>query len=72
MAEIVSPMITTPAGEQRPVTCTQCGNIRFERQVEKTESRWGFTQHKMTLFVCTHCQHVEQFYASRVIFMQAD
>lgn len=68
MANQVSPLLQLPSGEQRPVTCSQCNGTVFTQETSKTESRWGFTQHKMTLFICTTCSHIETFYEDRVIF----
>jgi hypothetical protein len=72
MAEIVSPSVTLPDGSSRPVTCGQCGTTTFKQETAKMEGRWGMTQHKATLLVCAHCSHVETFYSTRVIFMQAN
>ena len=70
MADIVNPHVSLPGGGTRPVTCTQCGTTTFEHETAKSEGRWGFTQHKTTLLVCTHCSHIESFYDNRVIFTQ--
>lgn len=54
------------------MTCTQCGTTTFWHETAKTESRWGITQHKTTLLVCTNCSHIESFYENRVVFAQVE
>jgi len=45
-----------------------CGNGQFDREESRQESRWGFTSHRMTLFVCTQCTYVLHFYDAHSFF----
>jgi hypothetical protein len=62
--------ITTPgAGAARPpLRCPLCGGLEFQREEARTDSRWGFTSHRMTLLVCRQCRYVLHFYDAHSIF----
>lgn len=54
--------------EQPRLRCPLCGNEQFDRQEARSDSRWGFTSHRMTLLICTNCSYVLHFYGGNSIF----
>lgn len=49
-------------------TCPLCSNQQFQREEGRIDSKWGFTNHKIILLVCTRCQYILQFYSGNSIF----
>ncbi|MGJ6980080.1 hypothetical protein ACSDQ9_06050 [Aestuariimicrobium soli] len=48
--------------------CPLCHGTQFQTEVARSESKWGFTNHKMTLKVCLNCRFVLHFYDNRSMF----
>jgi len=58
-----------PAEPGRPdLRCPLCGGASFQREESRSDSRWGFTSHRMTLLVCDQCRYVLHFYDAHSIF----
>jgi hypothetical protein len=49
-------------------TCPLCGNQTFQREEERTDSRWGLTTHVKILLICERCRFVLTFYDHNSIF----
>ncbi|KRE60492.1 hypothetical protein [Nostocoides sp. Soil756] len=58
----------TSEGGKPQLRCPLCANTVFQREESRQESRWGFTSHRMTLMVCSHCRYVLHFYDAHSIF----
>ena len=58
---------STAGARQRPV-CPLCGHQEFFREESRSDSRWGFTSHRMTLLICQQCRFVLHFYDAHSIF----
>jgi len=56
------------AGATPRLVCPLCGNQEFFREQSRSDSRWGFTSHRMTLLICQHCRFVLHFYDRHSIF----
>jgi hypothetical protein len=56
------------AGVRPRLACPLCGNQEFLREQSRSDSRWGFTSHRMTLLICQHCRFVLHFYDAHSIF----
>lgn len=52
----------------RVPTCPLCGNQSFQQEMERTESKWGFTSHVKILLICDQCRFVLTFYDHNPIF----
>lgn len=50
------------------LVCPLCSGTSFTKEIAKSESRWGFTTHKVTMMICTRCAHILHFYNHRSIF----
>jgi len=48
--------------------CPLCGNLDFDREEGRIDSRWGVTSHKVVMMVCRNCGLILQFTAGRGIF----
>ena len=35
------------------LVCPLCSGTSFQKEVAKSDSRWGFTTHKVTMMICT-------------------
>lgn len=44
------------------LACPLCQCTDFQQEEERTDSRWGWTTHRMTLMICTRCSYVLHFY----------
>ena len=55
------------AGMDLPI-CPLCGNPDYEREEERTDTRWGFSTHIKVLLICTQCRYVLTFYDKNSIF----
>jgi hypothetical protein len=67
----VSGMTQTPAPTPTPapaLICPLCSCPKFQQEESRSDSRWGFTSHRMTLLVCTNCRYVLHFYDANSIF----
>ncbi|MFN8074970.1 MAG: hypothetical protein U0Q15_21070 [Kineosporiaceae bacterium] len=54
---------------QRPdLACPLCRNTSFHQEESRQESKWGFTNHRMTLLICTQCSYVLHFWGGRSYF----
>lgn len=49
-------------------TCPLCGNDTFEREEERTDTKWGFRTHVKILLICDRCRYVLTFYDRNSIF----
>ncbi|MDP9445235.1 MAG: hypothetical protein M3P83_13125 [Actinomycetota bacterium] len=66
---MTTPSEPAPTYDQRPqLRCPLCGHEEFQREQARSDSRWGFTSHRMTLLVCRQCRYVLHFYDSHSIF----
>lgn len=54
---------TTPT-----LRCPVCGGTSFQQEQSRSDSRWGFTSHRMTLMVCRQCTFVMHFYDRHSFF----
>lgn len=54
--------------ETPQLTCPLCGGQDFSREEARSDSRWGFTTHRLTLMICGRCRHVLHFYGGNSIF----
>jgi C4-type Zn-finger protein len=54
--------------EMPELRCPLCQGTTFEREEERTDSRWGFSTHVKTLLVCDRCRYVLTFYDTNSIF----
>lgn len=59
---------TTEPAAQPPLRCPLCGHGGFSKEESRSDSRWGFTSHRMTLLICDRCRYVLHFYDSHSIF----
>ena len=50
------------------LACPLCRCQEFEQQEARSDSRWGFTSHRMTLMICLRCSYVLHFYGGNSIF----
>ncbi|ONI75636.1 hypothetical protein BWI15_07310 [Kribbella sp. ALI-6-A] len=50
------------------LTCPLCSCPQFQQEEARSDSRWGFTSHRMTLLVCQNCRYVLHFYDRNSIF----
>jgi predicted nucleic-acid-binding Zn-ribbon protein len=50
------------------LTCPLCRCPQFQQEEARSDSRWGFTSHRMTLLVCQNCRYVLHFYDKNSIF----
>jgi hypothetical protein len=59
-----------PPGQQGvpALTCPLCRGMDFQQETARSDSRWGFTSHRMTLLVCRRCRYVLHFYDKHSIF----
>jgi len=48
--------------------CPLCGNDEYDREEERTDTRWGFSTHIKTLLICTRCRYVLTFYDKNSIW----
>lgn len=48
--------------------CPLCGNPEYDREEERTDTRWGFSTHIKVLLICTQCRYVLTFYDKNSIF----
>ena len=48
--------------------CPLCGNDEYQREEERTDTRWGFSTHIKVLLICTQCRYVLTFYDQNSIF----
>ena len=48
--------------------CPLCGNPNYDREEERTDTRWGFSTHIKVLLICTQCRYVLTFYDQNSIF----
>jgi predicted nucleic-acid-binding Zn-ribbon protein len=44
------------------LACPLCGCTQFRQEEARSDSRWGFTSHRMTLLICEQCRFVLHFY----------
>jgi len=56
------------AAAKPQLACPLCGHRGFHREESRSDSRWGFTSHRMTLLVCQRCRFVLHFYDAHSIF----
>jgi hypothetical protein len=55
--------------EESPrLICPLCRCEDFDREEERTDSRWGLTTHIKTLLICRRCRYVLTFYDTNSIF----
>ena len=46
-----------PGASPRPdLRCPLCGHGAFTKEDSRSDSRWGFTSHRMTLLICDQCR----------------
>lgn len=50
------------------LSCPLCENTTFQQELARSDSRWGFTSHRMTLMICQRCRYVLHFYDKHTIF----
>lgn len=50
------------------LTCPLCAGQEFSQQEARSDSRWGFTSHRMTLLICERCSFVLHFYGGNSVF----
>lgn len=50
------------------LACPLCRGTSFRQEESRSDSRWGFTSHRMTLLICTQCQFVLHFYNDHSFF----
>ena len=68
------PLIPRPAEEEQrqepvpPLTCPLCGSQSFDREKERTDTRWGMFTHVKTLMICRRCKHILHFQEGVSIF----
>ncbi len=55
-------------GEEIQLKCPICGGTTFRKEEGKIDSKWGFTAHKVLVFICNECGYILQFYKGRTIF----
>lgn len=49
--------------------CTWCDKaVGYRKEVQRSDSKWGFTTHVSTILVCLNCTYMHQFYSGRSIF----
>jgi hypothetical protein len=48
--------------------CPLCGNTEYDREEERTDTKWGFSTHIKVLLICTQCRYVLTFYDKNSIF----
>ncbi|WP_328996352.1 hypothetical protein OG394_17045 [Kribbella sp. NBC_01245] len=53
---------------QPQLFCPLCRGNQFQQEEARSDSRWGFTSHRMTLMICVSCRHVLHFYDDHSIF----
>ena len=42
-------------GEEIQLKCPICGGTTFRKEEGKIDSKWGFTAHKVLIFICNEC-----------------
>lgn len=58
----------TEAPQTPTLRCPLCTCPEFDQHQARSDSRWGFTSHRMTLLVCRYCSYVLHFYGGNSIF----
>jgi hypothetical protein len=48
--------------------CPLCQCQEFDQEEARSDSRWGFTSHRMTLLICRNCRFILHFYDGHSIF----
>lgn len=51
-----------------PLACPLCGFREFQKEESRSDSRWGFTSHRMILMICVRCRYVLHFYDRHSVF----
>lgn len=50
------------------LTCPLCRGSDFDREAGKVDSEWGFTAHRVRIFICKRCRYTLLFSEGRTIF----
>jgi len=58
----------TDPGLTPELRCPLCSCTTFQREEERTDSRFGFSTHVKTLLICDQCRHILSFYDTNSIF----
>jgi predicted nucleic-acid-binding Zn-ribbon protein len=68
MTVVADPREVGAVAEGNLPTCPLCGNDSYEREEERTDSKWGLTSHVKILLICDRCRYVLTFYDYNSIF----
>ncbi len=50
------------------LACPLCQGTQFREEESRSDSRWGFTSHRMTLLICQQRTYVLHFYDNHSFF----